>query len=667
MGEIPPTAARSGGLDELEIEVGPRREFRGWGGVAVRGIAIAFSLFHLYTAYVGPLQPLQQRAVHLSFATILTLLIFPLSRRRRSRAWLALDIVLATLAVVGGIYLYANAEDIPFRAGIVTPADIVFGVILTLLTIEATRRLVGPSLPIAAILFLLYAMLGPYMPGVIAHRGYGFARIVTHTSMSEEGSFGLPLGVSATFVVLFIIFGAMLEVSGGGQLIVELARSAFGRLRGGPAKAAVFGSSLFGMISGSAVANVATVGSLTIPLMRRTGYKPEYAAGVEAVASCGGQIMPPVMGATAFIIAEILGISYFSVALAAALPAILYYGAVFMCVHFAAVKHGLTGLHPEEMVSFRKALLDGGHLLIPPVILVYLLGVLDYSPMRSAFWAIISIVVVTALRPGTRMGPRKLLLALEKGALGTLQVALACACAGAIVGVFTLTGLGLKLSTILTDLSGNSLFFLAVLAMIAAIILGTGLPTVPTYLLLIILVAPAMVKMGVVPLAAHLFVFYYGALADLTPPTMITVYTAAALAEAKSTLTVSVAAMRLSLAGFILPFMFIYVPAYILRGTWLAVAEAAVTGLLSVICLAAALEGCYFFRKTDRWERALFLVAAAMLAGPDPRTDLIGAGILGALTLRQYLGYRASRPPRPPSGDGGASGPRAGLVGPPDG
>ncbi len=650
MAEVPSAAARPGALDELEIEVGPRREFRGWGGTAVRGIALVFSLFHLYTAYMGPLQPLQQRSVHLSFATVLTLLIFPLSRRRRSRAWLALDIVLAALAVAGGIYLYANAEEIPFRAGIVTTADVVFGVIVTLLTIEATRRLAGPSLPIAAILFLLYAMLGPYMPATIAHRGYSFDRIVTHTYLSLEGIFGIPLGVSATFVVLFIIFGAMLEVSGGGQLIVELARSAFGRLRGGPAKAAVVGSSLFGMISGSAVANVATVGSLTIPLMKRTGYRAEYAAGVEAVASCGGQIMPPVMGATAFIIAEILGISYFSVALAAALPAVLYYAAVFMCVHFAAVKDDLKGLRPEEMLSFRKAVLDGGHLLIPPVILVYLLGALDYSAMRSAFWAIVSIVVVSVLRASTRMGPRKLLLALEKGALGTLQVALACACAGAIVGVFTLTGLGLKLSTILTDLSGNSLFLLAVLAMIAAIILGTGLPTVPTYLLLIILVAPAMIRMGVVPLAAHLFVFYYGALADLTPPTMITVYTAAALAEAKSTFTVSVAAMRLSLAGFILPFMFIYVPAYILRGTWLAVAEAAVTGLLSVTCLAAALEGCYFFRKTDRWERALFLLAAALLAAPSLRTDLLGAGILGVLTLRQYLGARAARVVKPAPG-----------------
>jgi len=650
MAEIPAAPARAEELDELEIEVGPRREFSGWAATVVGGIAVVFSWFHLYTAYAGPLQPLQQRSVHLTFAIVLTLLLYPLSQHRRGHLWLALDIALVLLAVGGGAYLYANAEDIPFRAGIVTRADIVFGLIVTLLTVEATRRLVGPSLPITVVIFLLYGMLGPYLPGTIAHRGYSLDRIVTHTYLSLEGIFGLPLGVSATFVVLFIIFGAMLEVSGGGQLIVELARSAFGRLRGGPAKAAVVGSSLFGMISGSAVANVATVGSLTIPLMRRTGYQPEYAAGVEAVASCGGQIMPPVMGATAFIIAEILGISYFSVALAAALPAILYYAAVFMCVHFAAVKHNLKGLSAEELVSFRKALFAGGHLIIPPVVLIYLLGVLDYSPMRSAFWAIIAVAAVSMVRTGTRMGPRKLLLALEKGAMGTLQVALACASAGAIVGVFTLTGLGLKLSTVLTDLSGNSLLVLACLTMIAAIILGTGLPTVPTYLLLIILVAPAMVKMGVVPLAAHLFVFYYGALADLTPPTMITVYTAAAIADAKSTLKVSVAAMRLSLAGFILPYMFIYFPAFILRGTWFEVTEATITGLLSVICLAAALEGCYFFRKTDGLERPLFLVAAAMLATPDLRTDLVGAAILGVLTLRQYLGHRTSGVLGVPSG-----------------
>ena len=631
-----------GNVDELEIEVGSRRAFKGWAAIVVRGIAISFSFFHLYTAYTGVLQPLQQRSVHLTFAMVLTLFQFPISRRWRSRVWLGIDLFLIALVLTAGIYLYFNAEEIPFRVGIITKADILFGVITTILVVETSRRLIGLALPFIAAIFLFYAMFGPHFPGVIAHRGYSLERIVTHTYLSLEGIFGIPLGVSATFVVLFIIFGAVLEVSGGGQLIIGLTNSAFGRMRGGPAKAAVAGSSLFGMISGSAVANVATVGSITIPLMKKTGYRSEFAAAVEAVASCGGQIMPPVMGATAFIIAEILGISYFAVALAATLPAILYYMSLFMFVHFSAVKYDLKSFGKTELISFRKALLAGGHLMIPPIILIYLLGVMDYSVMSAAFWAIVSVFVVSMFRKTTRMGLRQVLLALEKGAMGALTVAMACACAGIIVGVFSLTGLGLKLCTVLSDLAGNSLLTLSFLTMIAAIILGTGLPTVPTYLILIILVAPAMIKMGVEPLAAHLFVFYYGALADLTPPTMITVYTAAAMAGTKNIAKTSAAAIRLSLAGFLLPFMFIYFPAFILRGTPFQIAEAFTTGILSVTCLAASLEGCYFYRKTDWFERALLLLAAILLAWPDLWFKLIGATLLGIITLRQLLEYHAS-------------------------
>ena len=632
---------QSGNVDELEIEVGSRRAFKGWAAVAVKCIAISFSLFQLYTAYAGALQPLQQRVVHLTFAMVLTLILFPMFRRQSSGVWLGIDIFLSALVIASGVYLYLNAEEIPFRIGIVTRSDLVFGVITTLLLIEASRRLIGLSLPLIAAIFLLYAMFGPYCPGVIAHRGYSFGRIVSHTYLSLEGIFGIPLGVSATFVVLFIIFGAMLEVSGGGQLIVELANSAFGRMRGGPAKAAVVGSSLFGMISGSAVANVATVGSITIPLMKKNGYPPEFAAGIEAVASCGGQIMPPIMGATAFIIAEILGISYFTVALCAALPAVLYYVALFMFVHFAAIKYDLKRLEKAELVGFRKALFAGGHMMIPPIILIYFLGIMDYSVMSSAFWAIVSVLVVSMFRKTTRMGLQRILLALEKGAMAILMVAMACACAGIIVGVFSLTGLGMKLSTVLSDLSGNSLLVLSFLTMIAAVILGTGLPTVPTYLILIILVAPAMIKMGVEPLAAHLFVFYYGALADLTPPTMITVYTAAAMAGTKNIAKTSAAAIRLSLAGWFLPFMFIYFPAFILKGPFLDIVRAFIMGALSVTCMAAGLEGCYFYLKTNWLERLILLLASAMLAWPDLGSNLPGVVLLGFITLRQCLKYRA--------------------------
>lgn len=553
--------------------------------------------------------------------------------------------VLALVAVAGGVSLFINAETITFRVGIITPPDMFFGVVTTLLVPELSRRLLGVVLPAIAVIFLIYGMYGPYFPGVISHRGYSFDRIVTHTFLGTQGLFGGALDVSATFIVLFVIFSSMLEVSGGGQLIVDMAKSAFERSRGGPAKAAVVGSALVGTISGSAVVNVVTSGTVTIPLMKKTGYSPEYAAAVESTASTGGQLMPPVMGSTAFLIADILGISYFDVCVAAALPAILYYTSLFMCVHFAAVRDNLGGV-AEEGISLRKAMADGGHLLIPLGILVYFLGVMDYSVTTSAFWATISGPVIAQLRKSTRFGWRKLVLAMRKAAMGMLQVALSCACAGIIVGIFNLTGLGLKLSTILVDLSGKNLFVLGLLTMIASLILGTGLPTVPTYLLLAIFVAPAMIKLGMWPLAAHMFVFCYGILAAIRPPTMITVYTAAGLAETKDIGRTTYLAMRLSLVLWMLPFMFQYAPAFLMHGTLLEIAEVAITGTLSVTALAAGLEGCYFFRRPSGWERPLFLAAAVLLGGPEQATDLVGAAILGALTLRQYLEDRASRSAR---------------------
>ncbi len=635
---VPPSGAPAAAPDELALEGTYRRALGpGW-AAAVRVVAAVFCLFHLWTAYAGTFTALLQRGVHLSFALPLIFVCFPPARRARGRAAFALDVGLALLGVIPALYLTWNFQRISEEIGNVVLWDTVVGAITTLLILEASRRVLGLALPLLGALSILYALYGSYFPEIIAHRGYSLSRTVDQLFLTTEGIFGIPLGVSATFVILFIIFGAFIQESGGGPFIINLALAIFGRVRGGAAKAAVVGSSLFGMISGSAVANVAAVGTFTIPLMKRAGYRGEFAAGVEAVGSCGGQIMPPVMGAAAFIMADMLGISYWSVVVAAAIPACLYYAALFMAVHFRAVRDGIAPIPGAELPALGRALRDGWHLLVGPVVLVVFLGVVEVSAMKAAFWGIVANVGASLLRRSTRMTPRQILAALEKGAIGTLQVAMACACSGIVVGAFTLTGLGLRMSGVLVDLAHNDVVRLLILTMIASLILGTGLPTTPTYILLVILVAPAMAKMGVPKLAAHLFVFYYGALADLTPPTMITVYTGAALARVGAW-RVSRVAMALSLAGFLLPYMFAFNPAYLFKGSWADITEATLSGLLGVTALAAALQGC-LLRRTNLLERAALLAAAGFFIVPRLTSDLIGLGLLLAVAGAQGLRSR---------------------------
>ncbi len=625
--------------DELALEGTFRRSLgTGW-AAAVRVIAAVFCLFHLYTAYFGTFTALLQRGIHLSFALPLIFLCFPAVRRARGRIAFALDVGLAMLGAVPAFYLLWNFQRISEEIGNVVVGDTVVGAITTLLVLEASRRVLGLALPILGAASILYALYGGYFPEIIAHRGYSLSRTVDQLFLTTEGIFGIPLGVSATFVILFIIFGAFIQECGGGPFIINLALALFGRVRGGAAKAAVVGSGLFGMISGSAVANVAAVGTFTIPLMKRAGYKGEFAAGVEAVGSVGGQLMPPVMGAAAFIMADMLGISYWSVCVAAAIPACLYYGALFMAVHFRAVREDIAPIPREEIPALGEALRAGWHLLVGPAVLIFFLAIVEVSAMKAAFWGIVATVAASMVRASTRMTPRQILNALEKGAIGTLQVAMACACAGIVVGAFTLTGLGLRMSGVLVDLAAGDAVKLLVLTMLASLILGTGLPTTPTYILLVILVAPALARMGVSKLAAHLFVFYYGCLADLTPPTMITVYTGAAMARVKAW-RVSIVAMTLSLVGFLLPYMFAFNPGYIFKGSWWDIAEAGVTGFLGVTALAAALQGCLIVRA--HWlERIALLAAAGLFIVPRLASDLAAIGLLLLVVAAQWLRRRA--------------------------
>ncbi len=598
-------------------------------------LAVAWSLFHLTTGFLGSRPAFQQRAIHLALGLMLVFLVVPLMRTGPRRAWTrVVDVLLAVAAVAATGYVAWDYEGILLRSGSFHAHELWLGGLLVLAILEGTRRTIGWPLPLLTLLALAYAVVGGNLPGLLGHRGYSARRIISTLYLTYDGIFGLILGVSATFVFLFVLFGVFFRESGAGQFFLDLAQALFGGVRGGSAKVAIVGSSLFGMISGSTVANAGTVGTVTIPLMKRSGFSPGGAAAVESAASVAGQLMPPVMGAAAFIMAEVLGVPYIQVALAAALPAALYYFALFVMVDLQAAKLGLRGLPAEERPALGPVLRRGWPALIPVAVLIYLMGGVGYSPGLACFWAIVTVVALGVVR-GT-LSPGAVVRALGDGALAALEVVMAVACVGVIIGIVVLTGIGLKLSTLLLEASGGSLFVLLVLTMLASLILGTALPTTATYVLLAVLVAPAIVKFGVPVMAAHLFVFYFGVIADITPPTALCVFVAANIAGAPFQRTCWLAC-RLALAGFILPFFFVYGPGLVLIGSWAAVGLAAVTATLGVIALAVAVEG--YLRRPLAWpDRATAAVAALLLIHAGWLTDLLGAAGLAVVAARQFAG-----------------------------
>ena len=603
------------------------REGKGLIGLITTVIAVLFALFHVYTGGVRPLVAYEQRGIHLTFALILTFLLTPYRKGKRI-TWI--EVALALISLGAGGYLFLEAEAIVDRMGIPTKLDLVAGGIVVLLVLEATRRLIGLTITVVAIFFLVYAYFGYLAPIAVAHEGYSIERIVSQMSLATEGIFGVPLGASATFVILFVIFAAFLSESGAGQFFLDISMALFGRFRGGPAKVSVMSSSLFGTISGSAVANVMVDGWLTIPLMKKTGFRPHVAGAIEAVTSTGGQIMPPVMGAAAFVMAEILGVPYIKICVAAAIPAVLYYVALYFMIDFEALKSGIRGLPPEELPNARQVFSKGFIYLIPIVVLIYFMSVQMYTPLRSAVYAMVATVVVSFFRKSTRMGPTRILKTLERGAKSSLDVALACACAGIIVGVFNLTGLGMRLSSMLIELSQGNLLVLLLLTMVSSLILGMGMPTTACYIILAVLVAPAMIQMGVKPLAAHLFVLYFGCISAVTPPVALAAYAGAGLAQAPPTKT-GYTAFRFALAGFILPFMFVFGPELLIMGHWSTIVVAGLTSIVGVFLLAASVQG-YLLTRTNVFERGLLFGSALFLIKPGLYTDLLGMS-LGLLAL----------------------------------
>lgn len=606
------------------------REGRGPVGLIASGVAVVFALFHIYTGGVRPLVAYEQRTIHLTFALVLTFLLTPFKKGKRI-TWV--EVVLALIALAAGGYLFFEADAIVDRMGIPTEVDLVAGGAIVLLVLEATRRLIGPTITLVAVFFLFYAYFGYLAPIAVAHEGYSIERIVSQMSLATEGIFGVPLGASATFVILFVIFAAFLSESGAGQFFLDISMALFGRFRGGPAKVSVMSSSLFGTISGSAVANVMVDGWLTIPLMRRIGFRPHIAGAIEAVTSTGGQIMPPVMGAAAFVMAEILGIPYIKICVAAAIPAVLYYVALYFMIDFEALKTGIRGLPAEELPNAGQVFSKGFIYLIPIVVLVYFMSVQMYTPLRSAVYAMVATVLVSLLRKPTRMGPMKILRTLERGAKSSLDVALACACAGIIVGVFNLTGLGMRLSSMLIEISHGNLLVLLFLTMVSSLILGMGMPTTACYIILAVLVAPALVQMGVKPMAAHLFVLYFGCISAVTPPVALAAYAGAGLAQAPPTKT-GYAAFRFAVAGFILPFMFVFGPELLIMGPWPKIVIAGLTSVAGVLLLAASVQG-YLLTRANVFERVILFGSALFLIKPGFLTDLLGvSGGLLVLVLQ---------------------------------
>lgn len=598
-------------------------------------IAVCAAALHLFSVYHGLFNPRVQRSMHLMFMLPLAFIIFPARKNSPTTRPSAPDIVLALISVVVGSLGVLEVDRLEQRwlfAMDLLPRELIFGSINILLVLEATRRTVSSVLAYLAVITLLYLPLGPYLPGILRHDGFQFQRIVEMMYLdTDQGIYGMLTGVSATYVILFVLFGAFILRAGSGMFFTDFATSLAGRARGGPAKIAVISSALFGTMTGIAVANVYATGSFTIPLMKRIGYKPSFAGAVEAAASTGGQYMPPVMGAAAFIMAEITGISYFHIALGASISALLYFVAVGTMVHFEALKRGLSGVPEKDIPSFKNVLAKS-YLFIPVVAIFYML-IQGYSPMKAAFYAIILSVVTSFFQRGTRMGPVKILSAMNDGARNTIMVAMACACAGMIVAVMTHTGLALSFSSMIIASSHGVLFIALILVMIVSLILGIGLPTTAAYVLTAALAAPALVQMGVDLLAAHLFAFYFAIIACVTPPVSICAYAGASVARADPIETGFTAA-KLAVAGFIVPYMFVYNPSLVTHGTLLQIFTASITALIGVVVLAAGLQG-WFLCKTNRLDQFLTICAGFALVIPNVWVSLFGFAVICVVIFNQ--------------------------------
>lgn len=631
-------------------------------------VGIGLSLFQLYSAGIQPLGLFYQRGIHLALVMMLCFLLFgPRPGKPRGTVAALVDTVLFIASAASGLYLVWFLDEIVARAGFWNQTDIAMAWVCAITLLEASRRAVGTGLTIIGVVAILYALIGSrgplsdfgeWLPGILSHRGYSFDRLGAQLYLGQEGIFGLPLGVAATFVFIFVLFGAMLEVTGAGRFFIDLAFAATGRQRGGPAKAAVLASASMGSISGSSIANVVTTGAFTIPLMKKLGYRPAQAGGIEAAASTGGQIMPPLMGAGAFLIAEYTRVPYLEIVKVSIFPAFLYFATVYLLVHIIAIKQGMKGLPASELPKVKDVMATGWYFLLPILMLVYLL-VMGVSPMRVGFYAVVGIIgiagvnglcvaykrgkaenqIALALEQAIRAGVIKLLQGLELGARNAVSVSIACAIAGIVVAVVGLTGLGLKFSSMMIAFADGNILLALLLVLVASLILGLGLPVTASYIVLIVLVGPALTnEFGIPLLVAHLLVFWYSQDSNVTPPVALAAYAAAAIAGSK-TMETSFQAWKFAKGLYLVPLFMVFNPVIIEGGPLPLVLWNGFIAILALVAFSAALEG-FLFTHMKAWMRILLSGGVIAIFYPQLQVEIAGVVTILALLVLNHAGHR---------------------------
>lgn len=634
-------------VDELMAKYDKGSRFRVLSGVQGKMITVllfCFTMFQLYYAIRGGIDAMIARCIHLSFGLSAVFFLYPSNGKMSRKKLHWFDCLLGITIASCCMYIVVFYKDIVMRQGLINHMDMVVGGIAIILVLEAARRVIGLPMVIISLVFIVYALVGRSIPGPLGHRGVSVEGLVQHLFFTTEGILGLPIQVSSTFIFMFLLFGAYLEKTGMGEFFIQLANSISGDSPGGPAKVAVISSACMGTLSGSSVANVVGTGSFTIPMMKKLGYKPEFAGAVEATASTGGQLMPPIMGAAAFLLAEITGAPYSKVILAALVPAALYYLGVFIGVHFEAKKLGLKGIPKDEIPKLLFVLRQRGQLIIPIFVVIALL-ISGWSPIYAALGAVVSTIVCASIKKKTRLSFQDLLNGMVQGAKSALTVIAACACAGIIIGVVTKTGLGLKMGSILVGIAKGNLVLTLFFTMITSLVLGIGVPTTANYVITSTIAAPAILMIKdasgaqVVPiLAAHLFVFYFGIIADVTPPVCLAAVAASGVAKSEPMKT-GMQATRLAIGAFLIPYMFVISPELILINPDISIIPKLITAVLGIVCVAIGLTG-YFKKNMNILERVFIVAAGIMALNTGYLSDGVAIVIIAIIYFLQSKGSK---------------------------
>lgn len=617
------------------LSTGTSRKPTGIMAIAISIFAFGIAIFQIWANTLGTLIPFQHGVIFFSMTLVVIFLTVGATPNSSKEKVPLLDLLLALGSLVAGIYMIINMDTYVNRLPVVDPLttlDIIVGTFYVLATVEVTRRLLGWGLTSLVLLFLAFLLGGHLLTGNFSHRYLSPVIVLDQLAFTVNGIYSQPMTVAATYAFIFVLFGTVLNASGAADFFFDLAAALTGKQRGGPAKMAVVSSALYGTMSGSPVSDVLTTGSFTVPLMKRAGYDPVYAGALEAVASTGGSILPPVMGSAVFIMAEITGIKYFDIAVAAMLPAILYYIGVYMQAHFYSVRHNITGISGMEIPRLVDVFRTKGQYMIPIILLVGLL-IARYTPIYAAILAMVSAIAVSWVRKETRMGPRKIFETLSEGATRLASLTAVSAAAGIIIGGIMVTSIGGKVISLILSLGQQSIFISLVLTALVCLILGMGMPTPSAYVITAILAAPALITLGVSTLAAHLFIVYYAVISGLTPPVAVTAYSAATIAEADP-IKIAIKSVKLGIIAFVLPFFFVYQPALLLQGSAIDVIMAFISGVIGVVIMAAGSEG-WFIRATTLWQRVLLFIGGFLLIYPGFKTDLIGISFVVIVLIFQ--------------------------------